>query len=275
MINVGIFSKASLLSILTISFFAFSSFAQVASMDDDFYRVTSTETEVVPVSPSEYQQIAKLMNGNMHISCQDDNSGSVFNTNSSSPLAPLKESVSDAKDIAKDVTAIVDEGNKIVDGLINIGSKIWTIVKAGKPVVNLNIGPSANALPRGVTCWDELENWQIPNVTRVKTKLNNVYGYSLAEFQFDVIFTYGGSFNGAGKYLTHVQVFPSDVYAFWMQEFNASVEVASIINRGSKTNPIAGMQVDVLWQLTNFLNEVQQSASVFVDGTGASKVINL
>ncbi len=264
MLFVKDIKKIASLSVFLITFGAAISLAK-PSYNEEFFRVTDSKTEVVDVSPTEYQNILKLM-GNQHISCQDTNLGSIFDTGDASPVTPYKE-------MAKDVTDIVDEGNKIVDGLINIGSKIWTIVKAGKPVININVGPSANALPQGVKCWDELETWQMPNVFRVKTKFDNAFGFSLAKFQFDVIFTYGGSLNGKGKYLTHVQVFPSDVYAFWMQEFNASVEVASLVNMGTKDDPIAGMQVDVQWQLKNFLNEVQQSASVFVTGEGASKSI--
>lgn len=233
------------------------------SLADDFFKVAKTKTEIIDISDAEYNNMLSFMS-NMHISCQDSNLGGIFDTRSSSPLAPTLET-------AKDLTKIVDEGNKIIDGLINIGSKIWAIVKAGKPVVNINIGPSANALPQGVKCWDELEYWQIPNVMRLKSTVENAFGFALAEFQFDVIFTYGGSFKGKGKYLTHVQVFPSDVYTFWMQELNASVEVASLVNRGTTAEPIAGMQIDVKWQFKNFLNEVQKSASIFVQGDGLVK----
>jgi hypothetical protein len=264
--NKNIFLTRILATVTTISLFTFSSQAQNIELADDFFKVSATTLEVVQIDAAEQQHILSLM-GNQRISCQDDDLSGVFGTSSTSPLAPIVET-------AKDATEIVDEGNKIIDGLINMGSKIWTIVKAGKPVVNINIGPSANAIPQGVKCWDELEKWEIPSVLRVKSKFENLYGFSLAEFQFDVIYTHGGSFNGKGKYLTHVQVFPSDVYAFWMQEFNASVEIASLFNRGTKADPVAGMQVDVKWQLKNFLNEKQQSASVYVSGDGKAVLIN-
>lgn len=247
--------------VFLLSFLLLGFRANAQNLDEDFFRIADTHTEIVPVDAAEYQNILSLMNGNLHISCQDQNLANIFDSGLISPLAPAVETVKDAKEI-------VDETNKIVDGLINIGSKIWAIVKAGKPVVNLNIGPSANALPTGVKCWDELEKWNVPSVYRVKTKMSNHFGFSLAEFQFDVIFTHGGSFNGKGQYLTHVQVFPSNVYAFWLQEFNASVEIPSLVNRGTKADPIAGMQIDVKWQLKNFVNEKQQSASVFVTGDG-------
>ncbi len=251
-------------STLTL-FFAFGIQAQNLN-NNDFFKPVKSTVEELPVSASDYQEIIRVMNGNLHISCQESNLSNIFDTGNASPLAPVVE-------IAEDVNKIVDEGNEIVDGLINIGQKIWTIIKAGQPVVNINIGPSANALPRGVTCWDELENWQVPSVFRGLAKIENVYGFSLAEFQFDVIFTHGGSFNGKGKYLTHVQVFPSNVYAFWMQELNASVEIPSLVNRGTTVNPIAGMQIDISWQFKNFLNEVQQSASVFVQADGKSHAL--
>lgn len=246
------------LSVLTVSLNA------KANTADDFFEVVESKTEVIQISDGERERMLKLM-GNMHMSCQDSNISGIFDTGSVSPLTPFVETTKDANEIVK-------EGNEIVDGLINIGSKIWSIVKAGKPVVNINIGPSANALPRGVKCWDELIGWETPTVFRTKTSLTNPYGFALAEFQFDVIFTHGGSVNGVGKYLTHVQVFPSDVYTFWMQELNASVEVASITNASKVAgDPVAAMQVDVKWQMKNFLNEVNQTASIYVRADGYVK----
>lgn len=260
--STNFINKTITASILSVGLFTHASMAQT-EMANDFFKVANTTTEIVDVSDAEYDKIVSLMN-NMHMSCQDSALGGVFDTGSASPLTPFV-------DTAKDATVIVNEGIKIVDGLINIGSKIWSIVKAGKPVVNFNIGPSANALPQGAKCWDELETWQIPNVMRIKSVIKNSYGFALAEFQFDVVFTWGGSFNGKGQYLTHVQVFPSDTYTFFMQELNASVNVASIMNRGTKDDPIAGMQVDIKWQFKNFMNEVNDSTSVFVQGDGFVK----
>lgn len=260
-------SLRSLKAIIVTSGFLCVSFFAHAQTNNDFFTPVKSSVQQLPVSPSEYQDILKVMNGNLHLSCQESNLSNIFDTGSASPLAPYVET-------AKDLNEIVDEGNEIVDGLINIGQKIWAIIKAGRPVVNINIGPSANALPKGVKCWDELEKWQVPSVFRGLAQIENIYGFTLAEFQFDVIFTHGGSFNGKGQYLTHVQVFPSNVYAFWMQELNASVSIPSLVNRGTTANPIAGMQVDISWQFKNFLNEVQQSASVFVQGDGTSKSLN-
>ncbi len=259
--------------------FSFASQAQSTTHPNDFFKPTKTTVEELPVSASEYQEIIKVMNGNFHISCQPEDLNNAFATGSASPLAPNVNATGSLSpldpfvDAAKDVNAIVDEGEKITDGLINIGQKIWSIIKAGQAVVNINIGPSANALPKDVKCWDELENWKIPNVFRNVVKIENIYGYTLSEFQFDLIYTHGGTFNGTGKYLTHVQIFPSNVYAFWMQELNASVEIASLVNMGTTANPIAGMQVDVSWQFKNFLNEIQQSTSLFVTADGKAQVL--
>lgn len=228
----------------------------------EFYKITSTKTTVVDIDPIEMNSM--MSTGNLHLACQDDLASGIFDTTNSNILGPIKEEVKTAKEI-------VDETEKILDGLINIGEKIWNIVKAGQSVVNLNIGPSANALPRGIACWDELETWQKPKGLRIKNVFENAYGFNMVEFQFDVIFTYGGSLGGKGKYLTHVQVHPSDIYAFWGTELNASVEIPSLVNMGSTTDPIAGMQVDVKWQVKTFLNQVQQATSIFVTGDGDIK----
>lgn len=229
-----------------------------------FYSIEKAELMEVPVDESTLKSYAL---SNMHMSCQDDLAGSnlIFDKGAA-VLDPIKEEV-------KVAVEIVDEAGKVVDGIINIGKKVWEIIVSGQPVMNLNLDNSANALPRGVRCWDQLSNWQVPAVRSYSQSFKNYFGIEVIRFDFDVVFTYGGDLDGKGNYLTNVQVHPRNVYVGWGFGLDASVDIPSLVNLGSVDQPVAGMQVDVKWQATSPLTTFKQGISVFVQGDGKSKIL--
>lgn len=231
---------------------------------EKFYTIDETEIKEIPVDESTLQNYQK---NNMHMACQDDLGGAnlVFD-NSTALLSPVNEEVKVAVDI-------VDNAGKVVDGIINIGKKVWEIISAGQPVVNLNMEQSANALPRGVRCWDELSNWQVPSVRSYSQTFKNFYGMEVISFEFDVIYTHSGQINGKGRYLTNVQVHPKNVQVSWGFNLDAAVDIPSLVNLGSVEQPVAGMQVDVKWEASSPLRKFNQSVSIFVQGDGPSKIL--
>lgn len=153
-----------------------------------------------------------------------------------------------------------------LEDIVNIGQEIWKIVEAGKPVVNVTKA-SANALPRGVTCWDELENWQRPKSVKYSASYRNGFGWEVVRFDFRLKYTAGGSHEGRGAYLTNVSVLP-DPDVLWGYDFKAEVKVDSIVNLGTKADPIAGMEISVNWIVKTIVKESQKTVSFFVDGHG-------
>lgn len=256
---------------LSTVLFSLSIQAQVPSAKDraqemieTFYSVQAVTLEELPVDEA---TLKHYQAGNKHLACQDDlgSAGLIFDK-SRGILGPIKEEVETAKEI-------VDEAGKVVDGIINIGKKIWEIIEAGKPVSNLNMEASANALPQGVKCWNELSNWKAPAVRTFSQGFVNGFGSEVIRFDFDVIYTYGGDLNGVGQYLTNVQVHPKNVSVAWGFSLDAAVEIPSLVNLGSNTDPVAGMQIDVKWKASSYFKEITQSASVFVQGDGPSKTL--
>src|SRR4051812_46731541 len=49
----------------------------------------------------------------------------------------------------------LNEADLIIDKIINMGKKVWAIVEAGKPVVDVKVDV-ANALPEGLKSWQQL-----------------------------------------------------------------------------------------------------------------------
>ena len=117
----------------------------------------------------------------------------------------------------------------VVDQIINIGKKIWEIVKANKPVVEVKT-KTANALPKGIQCWDQLESWNFPKAETYKVVYKNLMGIEVVRFSFRVIFTYGGQYRGKGRYITNATIVPADVNVVWGYTFGANVNISQVVN---------------------------------------------
>jgi hypothetical protein len=179
----------------------------------------------------------------------------------------------DTKDCAQ-LTALAGEDSILDeigwDQIVNIGQKVWEIVQAGKPVVNIET-PVAYALPRGLNCWTDLEHWQAPRTQVYEVSYKNGFGMEVVKFRFRLHYTYGGGKAELGQYLANVSVLPAELNVLWGYNFDAKVEVQPAINLGTKENPIGGLELNVRWTVKTVLKESINSFHFFVQGDGVAK----
>lgn len=151
--------------------------------------------------------------------------------------------------------------------LISIGEKIWQIVKDGQPTLNFQSN-SATAVPAGAVCAFSLSGWSVPYSRTYKLAYENLYGSDVVAFTYKLIFSYGGNYKGRGAYLANVTIHPVDIEVSWGQNFDASVNIANVINVGTSQDPVAGMEVGLEWNVKNVFNNFKSRRIYFVDGTG-------
>jgi len=166
-----------------------------------------------------------------------------------------------------DPMSSLDEVDVALDKIINIGRKIWTIVEKNRPVVKVTMN-SANAVPDGIRSWQELEGWQVPQVRAYSTVYKNLFGMTVVRFVYRVIYSYGGTFKGQGKYLTNVTVIPAEVHVAWGYKFDAEAQVTSVLNTGSSRNPVAAMELGVAWTVSTPVRHMHSSRGYFMTGHG-------
>lgn len=159
-----------------------------------------------------------------------------------------------------------------IDTIINIGQKIWAIVEAGRPVVNVQLN-SASAMPEGIQGWQQLAGWKTPRSSTYRVYYKNVYGMKVVDFSYRVMFTYGGNFNGQGRYVTGATILPAALDVAWGYNFNAAVEIPTVINMGTVENPVGGIQMNVNWDVGTVLRRSQTRNSYFVNGLGQMKTL--
>jgi hypothetical protein len=151
--------------------------------------------------------------------------------------------------------------------IINVGEQVWKIIEAGKPVVTVKT-PVAFALPRGLKCWNELENWQPTHTQTYEAAYKNGFGMEVVKFRFRLQYTAGGGLQGKGHYLANVSVLPAELNVLWGYTFDADVQVAQPVNLGTLDNPTAGLELNVNWNLKTVVKESRNSLHYFVQGDG-------
>ncbi len=160
-----------------------------------------------------------------------------------------------------------------IDGLMKIGTEVWKIVEANRPVVNLDVD-QVSVLPTEKPLWTELAGWKAPEHRTYEVVYKNLMGFPVVTFKFRVLYTAGGRYKNKGQYLTHVTVVPDTVAVAWGFDFNATAKVPSIVNMGTHDNRLAGAEMYVEWRVKSVTTEIRQSASFFVAGDGRFQDMN-
>ncbi len=156
-----------------------------------------------------------------------------------------------------------------IDTIVNIASKIWQIVQANVPVVNIET-KYATAYPQGVTSASQLAQWSRPKSYVYGFYAENLYGSVMIDCKYKVSFAYNGAYKGKGKYLTAVAVIPTVTQVGWGYKFymSASVPDSTIANVGTDTDPVAAMQMKLMWKMATVIKEVDGASVYYVQGDG-------
>ncbi len=186
--------------------------------------------------------------------------------------APLANKVlSDQK--MNDVAGKVKGVGVILDAIVNIGEKIWTIADNGRPVFeSKNI--SANAIPDGITNWQQLAGWQMPRSKSYRVSYVNLFGMTVVDFQYTVIFHYGGHFNHQGRYIQGATVDVANLFVAWGYSFKSTVEVPVVANLGTVSSPVAGIQMNIHWSVDTVVVHNESRAIYFINGLGELRSMN-
>lgn len=240
-------------SMIIVSAFALSAQA-VQENDSRYFELTKVKTEDVT---AEYNTRAAIMSGQPGLveSCSPAEKPLLAVTSTDTPAPSL------------DPLSVIEV---TVDRIINIGKKIWGIMDAGRPVINVT-SITANALPQGLTCWSDLAGWNVPESKVYRVTYENGFGADVVRFAYRVSWTAGGNLDGVGKYLTNANIAPADVHVSWGFNLNASGEVPSVFNTGTKEKPVAGMQMLMKWQVKSVVTEKINTESFYVGGDNMMK----
>ncbi len=119
----------------------------------------------------------------------------------------------------------------------------WQLIQSNVAVLNVDHPPFASALPGGLTDFTQME-WPNPPIAReFNVVIKNVIGMKMVQAWYFVQATCEGRYEGRGQYLNNVEIVPGDVIAEWGFKVNVSVQIANVLNFGTKEDPIGGVQM--------------------------------
>ncbi|MGE3608154.1 MAG: hypothetical protein AB7I27_01105 [Bacteriovoracaceae bacterium] len=240
--------KFSVLFLLSFSYLSLPVSATTFS-EEKFFRIKKIETQelssekMTQESFEEYQKLFKI-NG--------------LSPNNFSGVDPV-ETTSKVIQVTRDLVAL--------------GEEIYNLVIKGKPTnvteySPISIVPKVDGKPVEIL---DTENWKVPVKKTYQVIFENVYGIDVVTFRYSVLYAYGGSYDGAGAYLTAVQIVPESVKTLFGWDFKATMKLGGIQNLGTKKDPIAGVTLLMEYTVnTVFISRVKVD-QYFISGKGEFK----
>ena len=157
--------------------------------------------------------------------------------------------------------------------IITIGKTVWEIIKDGKPVVDYK-SDWAGAIPKGVS-WTDMEGFKDYRWGPFGWDFSNILGMDNVKFSWNFIWSCKGSYNGHGAFIMNAGASIIEIYAAWGYTVNVNVNVDSNpINYGTKVDPIAGLAVEVTFDLRSVLQSFTERCRVSLRGNCATAKIS-
>jgi hypothetical protein len=173
------------------------------------------------------------------------------------------------------LTTVVDPGLVIgyAKDLVALGQSVYDLVQKGKPsntttYAPISIVPKVNGQPADVF---DLENFKVPVKRAYQVNYYNVYNANVVHFKFSIMYSYGGTFNGSGAYLTATQIIPEEVKTLWGYDFSATMKLGGMQNTGTKANPIAGVVLNLHYNINTVVKAETKVLAFFIGGNGFFK----
>lgn len=189
---------------------------------------------------------------------------SAFTIDQDPPTEPRRDYVEDTRkviSVAKDIIAL--------------GEAVYELVRKGKPSNTTEYAP-ISVVPKDPTTKEYidpfmLEGFSIPEEKSYSAVIKNGLGKEVVRFDYTLIYSYGGSYNGTGKYLTNVIIVPKSVKTTHGWDFTATMKLSGIMNHGTKDDPIAGVMVTMKYQMNSWSSAFERNDTIHISGRGEVK----
>jgi hypothetical protein len=159
--------------------------------------------------------------------------------------------------------------------IVALGEAIYELVKKGKPTnvteyAPISVIPKEPGTKEPVDLFD-LEGFSMPVERAFVARIKNGVGKEVVQFTYKIMFSYGGSYNGAGKYLTSVIIVPQSVKTSFGWDFNASMKLSGMMNHGTKADPVAGIMITIKYQMNGWSTAYERNDTIHITGRGEFK----
>ncbi len=159
---------------------------------------------------------------------------------------------------------------RVIRDLVALGEDIYKLIERGRPVVNHNYAPISVMPKNGGEAVDisETEGWQLPKSQRVRAVYRNGFGAEVVVFEYNLVFAYGGTYNGVGRYITAAQIIPTHSTASWGFTLDSQMTLNGITNVGTRAEPVAAAVLNVKYRVSNVLKVEELNDTYHITGRG-------
>jgi hypothetical protein len=172
----------------------------------------------------------------------------------------------------------IDKTGRVIQtarDLVALGEAFYELVKKGRPSNVTEFAP-ISVVPRNAQTKEyvdpfDLEGFSMPVERSFIAKVKNGTGSEVVNFNYKVIYSFGGSYDGKGKYLTNVMVVPGAVRTSYGWDFNAKMSLSGVMNHGTRENPVAGAMVNIKYQMNSWSAAFERNDTIHVTGAGEMK----
>lgn len=170
----------------------------------------------------------------------------------------------------------IENAGKVISvakDMVALGEDVYSLVIKGKPTVTTSYAPISVVPKNGSEIVDvlDMEGWTVPVTKTYEVKFHNAYNVAVVVFRYSVVYSYKGSYNEKGAYLTAVQVIPDRVRTLFGFDFTATMKLGGIQNQGTKASPVAGALILIEYTVSSFINKENNVDKFFVTGNGQFK----
>ncbi len=161
---------------------------------------------------------------------------------------------------------------------VALGDAVYTLVTKGRPsnvstYASIDIVPKDPVTKEIVSAFD-LENFSEPIEKKFSIKLRNGYNKVVVQFDYSVIFSYGGSYNGKGKFISSAMIVPGTIKTTFGWDFSSEMKLTGIMNVGTKENPVMAANLTVKYAMKSLFSAFEKSDTIFITGEGKIKAFS-
>lgn len=172
----------------------------------------------------------------------------------------------------------------VAKDVVALGEAIYALVEKGRPKVTTEYAP-IEILPRDPSNTEadpakryavspfDMEGFSFPVEKMITAKVKSPMGKEAVIFQYKVVYSYGGSYNGAGKYLTGINIIPARVQVGRGWTFNSTMKLTGMMNHGTRANPIVGAMITIKYSMSSTSQMFERNDTIYISGDGSMKAM--
>lgn len=159
--------------------------------------------------------------------------------------------------------------------VVALGEAIYELINKGRPKITTTYAP-ISVIPKDPTTKEvvdfaDMEGFSMPVEKRFLAKVKNMANQEVVNFEYRLMYSYGGSYNGKGKYLTGVIIIPGNIRAKKGWNIDSSMSLSGIMNHGTKENPVAGAIITIKYSLSSMFSAFERNDTIHITGNGEMK----